>query len=309
VTTRAFTKPPLSVAQQLDLLEQRGLQVGDRATAESLLQRVSYYRLSAYWLPFKEPGDRFAAGASLAEVERLYEFDRCLRLLVMDAVERVEIAVRTALAYHLAHAHGAFAHEDAARFHPKFRHVEWLGKLHQEVTRSEETFILHYRQTYDGFPRLPVWVAAEVMSLGSLSVLYRGLQHDDKRVIAHRYGVHHAVLGGWLHTLTYIRNLCAHHGRLWNRDLAIKPPLPEPRNPRRPTVDERCWMPPAIPDRHHVYAVLLILRHLLGQHNAGTQWARRVLKLLIEMDPFPRWRQAMGLPTAWRSHPLWEMSQ
>ncbi len=306
MSTKPYNKTALTFAQQVDLLEARGLNVGNRRGAEALLSRVSYYRLSAYWLLFKlVPGDRFEDTASLAEAERLYEFDRRLRLLVMDAIERVEIAVRTTVTYHLVHAYGPYGHEASVNFHPQFRHPEWIDKLHREAERSEETFILHYENTYDGFPSLPLWVASEVMSLGSLSVLFRGLHHDDKRAVAGSYRVHHRVFGDWLHTLSYVRNLCAHHGRLWNRDLAIKPTMPEPRNPRSPTTEERCWIPPALPDRHHVYGVLLILRYLLRHHQAGSHWSGRVQALLTEMDSHPRWQVAMGLPANWRTHSFW----
>ncbi len=133
---------------------------------------------------------------------KLYEFDRRLRLLVMDAIERIEVYTRTLFIYQIGHKYGTFGHTDAANFHPKFDHAPWLAKLEEEIARSKDVFITHYKNKYAGFPTLPIWMVTEVMSLGSLSVGYRGLKHDDKKVISNRFARTHRCLAGWLHTLT-----------------------------------------------------------------------------------------------------------
>lgn len=246
---KPYTKPPLSFADQLRLLESRGLTIPDQELALSHLSSISYYRLSAYWHSFlkRDPQGRvtgvFEAGTDFDQVMQLYEFDRHLRLVVMDAIERIEVHIRTLVTYHLGHQYGAFGYTDPSNFHPRFNHADWLTKLESETRQSKDVFVEHFKSKYAGFPTLPIWMSTEVMSLGSLSFCYTGLKNQDKQWIAMQLDIHHKRLKDWLHTLTYIRNICAHHSRLWNRELAIKPER----------VREPEWNPPLTPRHNRLF--------------------------------------------------------
>lgn len=174
---RPFGKPATTHAQQVALLQQRGMVVDDPAAAEFYLQHLNYYRLGAYWLPFEadHATHTFRPGTRFADVLNLYVFDRELRLLVLDAIERVEVSVRSQWAYQLAHRHGPHAHLDAAL---AFNARHWqnnLDKLTDEVDRSDEVFIKHLKATYsEVLP--PIWAVCEVMSLGLLSRWYSNLK-------------------------------------------------------------------------------------------------------------------------------------
>jgi abortive infection bacteriophage resistance protein len=135
----------------------------------------------------------------------------------------------------------------------------------------------------------------EVMSLGSLSRLVRGLKSDDKRAVAVRFQLHPKRLENWMHVLTYVRNVCAHHSRLWNRELAIRPDLK----------GDRAWLPPVTPRNDRVFYVLLMLRHLLRCCGNGDDWAKASEALLLPVTSNPRWRNAMGFPEDWTNHPRW----
>lgn len=142
-----YTKPALTFDQQLDLLRERGLAVADPARASHWLSKVSYYRLSAYFLPFKD-GDRFRPGVEFDQVAGLYIFDRKLRLLALDAIERVEVAIRTAITYGIGHVHGPFGHTVATNFAPEFDHAKFMAELEAEEQRAKETFVSHFRGKY-----------------------------------------------------------------------------------------------------------------------------------------------------------------
>lgn len=296
-----FTKQALSYADQIALLEQRGMVVGDHAEAVATLSRVNFYRLSAYWYPFKLPAAAGAAPSALVPGTRfetvvaLYEFDRKLRLLVLDALERVEVSIRTAVTYHLGMTYGAFGHEDPQTFHRGFDHATWLGHLHQETQRSSDAFVSHYQQKYQGFPTMPIWMMTEVISLGSLSRMYKGMAPADKQVIAQPLNIHHKRLQDWLHVLTYVRNVCAHHSRLWNRTLAIRPAA----------MGEPEWSPPILPRLDRVFCILLMLRFMLRQTGNGTAWRDECNALLQPIANTPAWRQAMGMGPNWITHPVW----
>ncbi|MBI2954541.1 MAG: Abi family protein, partial [Chloroflexi bacterium] len=184
-----YTKPPLSYADQVTLLRERGLTVESTARAVQFLQRVNYYRFSAYTIPFQNPGDAFVPGSTLEQIERLYDLDEELRRAILSLLSPIEIFLRTRIAYELSRGWGAFAHYDPGMFHRNFNHAAWVASLDEEVNRAKETFVEHYKSKYHGFPRLPIWIACEVMSLGALSLLYTGLQTEPQRRICSLFEV------------------------------------------------------------------------------------------------------------------------
>lgn len=293
-----YIKPPLTYEKQADQLLARGL-VADRAELIAKLTAVSYYRLSAYWYPFKQPNNSFAPGTSLGTVWQRYTFDRQLRLLVMDAIERVEIAIRSRLVYELVHRHGAFAHLNPTTF-PGIRpaeHQRLLDDLHETAIRSREVFVDHFRKTYDEFPDLPLWTAAETMTFGQMLTMFRHCGKHVQRAIGADLNISGNVLFSWLLTLNYIRNLCAHHSRLWNRELALKPILPDVRHDPR-------WHPPRPVPNNRIFVVLTLLRYVLKQCAAQTRWHIRLFSLFDKYPEIPL--PAMGIPADWKSHPLWQ---
>lgn len=293
-----YAKLPLTYDQQADQLLKRGL-VADQTELVARLTAVSYYRLSAYWYPFKQPDNSFASGTSLKTVWRRYTFDRQFRLLVMDAIERVEIAIRSRLVYELVHRHGPFAHLSSAAFPgiPAADHRRLLDDLHDSAMRSREVFVDHFRKTYDEFPDLPLWTAAETMTLGQMLTMFRHCGKHTQRTIGADLRISGNVLFSWLLTLNYIRNLCAHHARLWNRELAIKPMLPDARHDAR-------WHPPNAVPNNRIFAVLTVLRYALKQTAPQSQWHTRLFELFDDYKEIPL--PPMGIPANWRNHPLWQ---
>jgi abortive infection bacteriophage resistance protein len=297
--TIPYTKPPLTIEQQLDLLAEHGLNISDCPSAISTLARISYYRLSAYCLVFKDDHDYFRPGTTWDEVVTLYEFDRKLRIVVMDALERVEVAIRTAITYTLAHTYGAFGHHYPTNFRPTFQHEQWLAKLTTEIVKSHETFIQHYKVKYDGFPRLPIWMESEIMSFGSLSRLYEGMEDIEQQQISKFYGLPHYVLRSWLRSLNFIRNVCAHHSRFWNRELSVAPVMPKKKHG---------WPSEEIPNHKRLFAILVMLGHLLDRQGIGSNWRLTVTNLIEPVANTERFRIAMGLPEEWKSHRRWNIS-
>jgi len=148
-----FTKPPLNVKQQIALLQSRGMTIEDPARASRYLAHINYYRLRSYWLPFEDQADgkehHFKPGTSFNDILTLYLFDRKFRLLVMEAIERLEISFRTRFAYELSTQYGSHAYLDASLFRRIDRHRQCVENLKNEIDRSQETFIVHYRTIYD----------------------------------------------------------------------------------------------------------------------------------------------------------------
>lgn len=305
---KKYNKPALTFEQQLNHLVSRGLQVDNHSDALQQLASISYYRLSAYWYPFRKrniEGDVvsfFVPHSNFKQVIDLYEFDRKLRLLVLDALERVEVSVRTQITYHMGHKYGAFGYLDPQNFHERFNHTQWISRLNGEIHRSSDEFVNHYKTKYTDFPNIPIWMLTEVMSFGSLSFFYEGLRNaresgiEDKRIVADYFNLHHKRLGNWLHTLTYVRNVCAHHSRLWNRKLAIRPDKAKQAE----------WLPPVTPRSDRIFYILLILRQLLRVSGNGNEWAMEVSQLIKPIIEIDSYRIAMGIPGDWVEHPIWK---
>ncbi len=294
-----YSKPPLTFPEQADLLLSRGL-TGDKDVIISRLRAVSYYRLSGYWYPFRNPDSTIQAGTDIDKIWQRYVFDRRLRMLVMDAIERVEVAVRTDVVYNFSHQYGSFAYQDNANLPhlSRSQHERFLGQIAKETRRSKEVFVNHFKNRYgDQHPWLPLWMATEIMTFGGLLTLFRGLDAAMKKKITKQYGVADTVFNSWLLALNGIRNVCAHHGRLWNRELGYKPMIPRGR--KHPQ-----WHEPVEVKNNRVFCILSILQYLVKQIAPQSNWQGRLNELLAESPQIPL--IPMGFPENWRDCPVWE---
>lgn len=302
-----YTKPALSFEQQADQLIRRGL-VADRDLLIERLRVVSYYRLSGYWYPFRKPDpsatdrrlDDLEAGTTFEVVWNRYVFDRRLRLLVMDAIERIEVAVRTSIAYHHAHDHGPFAYAIDPSSIPGIdggRRSDLLDSIRRERRRSKEPFIRHFEAKYaSDHSDLPVWMAIEIMSFGHMLTMYRGCSPAIKKKIARSFDVHDVVFDSWLGAIHVVRNICAHHGRLWNRVLGVKPMIPRPKN------DDR-WHAPISVGNERAFGLATICKHCMDCVAQQSDWPHRVRRLIEDAPDIPL--GSMGFPTNWLECPIW----
>lgn len=242
-------KPWKSFSEQLELLKERGLQVDNEAAALDYLDRIGYYRLSGYWYSFRKleitqdksgklssfRQDTFIEGSHFQDAVKLYVFDKKLRLLALDALERIELAIRVDIAYLLGNE-DTYAHEKSDIFHGNFakkidkkgrtQHQYWLDKYAQHEYRARrEPFVSHYKNKYG---RLPIWVAIEIWDFGLLSKIYSGLQYKHREQIARKYEAPSGKdFAGWLRGLNFVRNVSAHHSRLWNINVLERARLPK----------------------------------------------------------------------------------
>jgi abortive infection bacteriophage resistance protein len=300
-----YGKPALSTDEQLDLLIRRGMHIADRVSALRNLNHISYYRLRAYWLPFEQApilsdDHAFCAGTYFSEVMAIYSFDRTLRLLLIDAIERVEISLRTRWANELSLRYGPFAHEEIAHFSNASIWQQGLGELGKEYARSRETFAEHYRNQYPNLKTPPLWVACELMTLGQLSRWLQNLRTPkDRQTIADAYGLDEKVLVSFIHHLTVVRNHCAHHGRIWNRKLSLKMLIPN----KKPAGLSAAFHPEQ--DRR-IYNTLTMLAYLLQIISTDRVWQENLIRL-IEQTPHVD-VAVMGFPVDWRQRPVWQQS-
>jgi len=295
-----YTKPPLSVSQQAAKLAKRGLH-GDESIVEERLEAVSYTRLDAYWSPLQNADKTFKPNTYFSSIWRRYIFDRELRLLLLDAIERIEVAVRTQLALHHSLNHGAFAYAENSDSMPRLK----LGDLNnfRKTLLSDisvgnrEDFIANFDASHGScHPFLPVWNAIEVMSFGTVVRFFKGADDSTRRVVAAKFDVHDNVMDSWLLSLNVVRNLCAHHSRVWNRVYGIKPKIPVKKKDAR-------WHEPLKVRNDRLFGIITVCKHCMDCMAPQSDWPQRIISHIDEYPDIPI--NDMGFPTEWRTCPIW----
>lgn len=299
-----FGKPAVSINDQIELLKHRGVVVADEAYARHHLQFISYYRLKAYWSPFRvnaevDEDQAFPEGASFNDVLTLYTYDRELRLLVLDAIECVEVALRAQWAYHMAMNYGPHGYLEQRHYAHIARHARAVADLTKEFGRSRDIFAVRYREKYTSPKLPPAWMAGETMSFGLLSKLYGDLKfRSERQAIASPFGLDEKVFASFIHHISHVRNVCAHHGRLWNRRFTLK--MTVPKFPRKLHEAMRGA------DQRYLHNTLVMLDYLQEIIAPEKAWKKRVVALLEDypcVDP-----SSMGFPVCWRRRTAWKMA-
>lgn len=209
-------KPPKTYTEQIETLRKHGCIIENEEQAKRFLYYVNYYRISGYFLPFKDEDGLFLPGTSLARVADIHDFDRKLSSVLFRAIGDMDIAVRSLIAYHHSQKYGALGYLSDENFYPthSFYHSRIIKQFNTEVSRNSRVlFVKHHVKKYDG--NFPLWVAIELFTSGMTSSFYSALLLDDQRSIAARLGTREKYLRSWLHCATVLRNICAHYGRLY----------------------------------------------------------------------------------------------
>lgn len=324
-----YSKPHLSFADQASLLLNRGM-VATQQELMNALEQVGYYRLSAYCFPFRAVDpvtgtrlDFFRSGTSFSLVWNHYRFDRDLRLLLLDAIERIEVALRCRLAYLHTKGNDPFAYADASYFPAWSNYMTKLDAMKNPALTGKKTtadFVDHFFMKYgDHHDYLPLWMAVGIADFGFISFFYR---HSPKKIhsqIATAWGVKSDILRSWLVALNTLRNTCAHHGRVWNKEWGTQPKLPgyadQPEWYMTYLEKAGKWVrPPAgaplAPDSlvshsRSTGTLLYICKYLLSYIAPQSQWKTRVERLFEEFVPLGIGIEHMGLSEHWQKHPLW----
>lgn len=303
-----FDKKAFTLEEQVAQLQARGLQIKHPRIAEKYLINISYYRLGEYWYVMQSDKENhiFKPNSNFMDVIALYNFDAELRLLLFDVIEKIEISLRTKLIYYLSLEFDPWWFQNFDLFDNSKELVKTLSSLEGEIERTKDVAITNHKKKHkdDGrFP--PAWKSLEQTSFGALSKLYGNLKNSakSKDFIAKEFGaVNHTFLPSWLQSIAQIRNFCAHHSRLWNRNLpSTVKLLPKPPNPW--IVDEE-----NIPKQHEfskLYVHMCLMKYILNTIIPKNEFTQK-LTLLFEkypnVDP-----NALGMKPNWQNEPLWKI--
>jgi len=320
-----YEKNHLTYQEQLDLIKSRGLAIRDEEVCLKALRTLGYYRISAYWYPFRirghdhqegldVPDDTIFPGYYLDDIIEIYRFDRNVKALLWEAIDEVEIALRVSIAYlmgkydRFAFLHTAFLSPDCmkpSKFDPsRTNYQEFRERLDRQILGSGEDFAKHFRTKYNA--AAPVWVAIELWDFGTLARFYQLMLPEDRHTIAQEYGLPGSrILGGWIQALNLIRNICAHHGRLNRRHLPDSPRFPRTHGDERYSHISRL----SDRDKHRLYPVLCVLITLMKQIDPQTGWGNRVVETFRSMpDIHGLTLTDYGVPDRWSEEEIWQGS-
>ena len=294
-----FMKHYMTEADLMALLKSRGLVISDEDKAVRYLESIGYYRLSAYMYPFlKVPKEthQYKDGTTFQQVLNLYRFDKKLRMLLLNEIEKVEIAIRRAIMNIPVQMTGdIYWLTNSVHFANQRTFQETKNTIDREYTKSTEEFIKHFKNSYcDPYP--PSWILGELLTMGNVNMIYRNLKADKiRKRISHYFGLQPIVLESWITSLTLLRNACCHHSRVWNKVSSIMPVTP-----RRIA---HSWITlPTNPQR--VYFTICIIKYFLdiiSPNNDMLDKMNRLFATFPEVD-----KAALGFPSGWENEPLWQ---
>ena len=302
-----FTKKAFTIEQQIAQLQERGLQFDDLKKANKYLAHISYYRLGEYWYVMQADKEKhlFKPNSIFEDVVKLYNFDAELRLLLFEVIEKIEISVRTKLIYHVSHEINPWWFQNMELFTDSRALVKTLANLEDEISRSKDPTIKNHLKKHKDDKRFPpAWKSLEQTSFGALSKLYGNLKHTVKAkdTIAEELGaVNHTYLPSWLQSIAQIRNYCAHHSRLWNRNLPGTVKLLS--NPPHPWIKEKI----NVPKQHEfqkLYVHMTLMKYMLNIIQPDNDFKNKLNDLFEKYDNVDP--DALGMKPDWQHEPVWK---
>jgi abortive infection bacteriophage resistance protein len=296
-----FREEPLTPARQVQWLARKGMIFANAPEAEFHLQHINYHRLRPYWQAFERgrgENYHFVANLEFDQVMSLYRFDRKLRLLLLDAIERLEVSLRSRWSNEMSLRNGPLCLGQEGLFSDRELYRRSLDTLLHFYENSDDEFTLRFKDKYPRVRLPPIWICSEMLSLGQLAKWIGNARHiKDREAVARAYGQSENVLLPFLTHLTGIRNLCAHHARLWNRSWS---PFPWPRVRTGSLQAMEAISNPE--GKEGLYNTLVFLDVLLDVISPGNSWVHRLLPLIAETPGAPK---DMGFPSDWKERVDW----
>ena len=285
----------------ITLLQSRGLSITDVNKANHYLTHIGYYRLSAYMYPLlRVPKEQhlYKPGATFSKVMMLYRFDKKLRLLLFNEIEKIEVAVRSAIVKHGCEVTGdPFWMTNPNNFSNPVKFNKTISLIEDELNHSKEEFITHFKEAYsDPFP--PAWMLSEILPLGVMTNIYSNIKNKKiKKRVSQSFHLQIAPFESWMTIVTLTRNLCCHHARVWNKQNTLRPMIPN--------IIVRPWI--NLPtDSLRIYFDMCIIKYFPNIISPGNDMLDKMQSLFAEYPEVDL--GALGFPSGnWQNEPLWSI--
>lgn len=313
-----YTYPPTDVTEQIQLLRDKGLVIEDEIAAKSWLSHISYFRFKQYSYTYKDydkQDGNYIAETTFEMIRDLYVFDRRLKMLLFEALENIEISVKTQLSNIMSKVHGSHWYVDASHFIseedrrriirntktgddiPKlFDHDKFMMYIEEEMEFPTEIFLQHYKINHDPI-HPPSWMMMEIITFGTFSLMFENLKGSpEKTTVCESYNLTKAILVSWLHSFSFIRNKCAHHARLVYSKINFAPAMPQRRS--RQFLAEADYV-----DHDTLYAILCCVQYMLNICNSGSKFKANLLALVSEFPSIDY--DGLGFTANWSKEDMW----
>ena len=295
-----YNKQPLDIPALLAMLKARGLAIADEQEAGRILGLVSYFRLANYLRPMEADKEthQYKPNSSFENAVALYRFDAALREIVFRAISNIEIALRSKMIHHFSLKYGAFWFTNMSICNDEHLFLENLNAVDREVRRSKEDYIKEHFSKYKDSAFPPAWKAMELLSRGTLAKLFFNASDNKvKKKIAREFGLpNHLAFESWMNSIAALRNCCAHHARIWNRNYPVTPDLPKRlRN---------AWIKDTNTPFNKLYAQLCCMAYWYNAIDSQNTFTADIKDLLLNypiVDP-----AAIGFVKNWQDEPLWK---
>ena len=281
-------QPPMTIEEQIDNLKSIGLTIEDEEYAKIILNDISYFRLiKAYSLNLKPKNGTYNENVTFEQILDLYLFNANFRQLIFPEIEKIEINVRCRIANYFANTYGVLGYLEADNFSNGEYFNVFIKDIEEEIGRnSKALFVKNFTENYEG-GKLPIYALVEVFSFGTLSKFFKNLKNPDKKAIASTFGIGYTYLESWLESIAFVRNICAHYGRLYNARLSKTPQLYKEYSK-------------AGIGNQRIFGVLLCLKHLLKSDHHWKKFVKDI-DSLIKKYKFVDIK-TMGFPENWEKY-------
>jgi abortive infection bacteriophage resistance protein len=304
-----YEKKPLTIQQQIAKLKQRGLVISNQKTAENYLSNISYYRLRAYTFPFQdntpESDHEFLKdNINFEDIIALYCFDRRLRALIFNALEKIEVALRTKLTYEYSiETNDSHWFTNKALYFNQDKFDGIMEKITEDVIRSNEDFVRHYQQKYTSPTLPPSWMTLETLSFGNISKMMANLDAKSQtyRRISTAFGLPNSlILENWIYSFSVLRNYCAHHSRIYNRRFHVEMKLPY--NTTFPFINRKDL---AEIHSNKLFAVLSCIQYIIKIISPESDFKNALIKAIADGGNLLNIKE-MGFPKNWQTFDVWK---
>lgn len=284
-----YKKSPKTFDEQIELIKSRGLIIDDEDRLRKYLKHISYYHLSAYFKSFQKD-DKFYDGTTFEDVIRLYEFDKKLRLLLLDVLERIEKAFKCSVIYNLSVKHNdPFWYLDKNLYFNEEKFTKCVAPTLNNIKTSREVSIQHFYEKYKKTDYPPSWIALEIITFGECVKLCRHLNRSEQNLFSRSFDLDRRFFLNWMHGLSMIRNICAHHTRLWNKNIILKIKYAHKDYRQLFNEDDKSIM--------RLYNWLIVIKIMIEKINPSSDWLNKFKALIEEYDVQVK---SMGFPEDWK---------
>lgn len=313
-----FTKPPKTIDQLYDILIERWLKVNNKNSnfiinffsknntekeIKKDLKHIWYFRLTWYLKYFQDDNNNFYDWITFKKVLDHYIFDRKLRLLTFDAIEKIEISVKSSMNHYMTINFWIHWYLNESLFQlTNEKKIDMYKKFIKKVEKINEkpnsVFVKSYFEKYTSEKYLPSWMLIEELTIWEISTVYNLLKTSHRISISKVYNTYEKDFWIWLQLLNTLRNISAHHWRLWNKKYITKLKIEDVTFKKyfqtKPNID---WKNEVIPN---YYNAILVIYYLLNKINKNFWRLNDLNKLILKYKNIVNISN-MWLTTNWKN--------